>query len=207
MDTSTKGKKPHHKGSAVLFKNPLLERLTRTPIVVPIAIFVVFTISLIYWTLHHALLSLWAILIVFPVGFLTFTLIEYFVHRSLFHMVTDTKTKAKIQYIFHGVHHDYPRDKKRLAMPPLVSITITVFLFLIFKLIMNNYTFAFLPGFLVGYASYLLIHYAIHAYQPPNNFLKHLWINHSIHHYKDPERAFGVSSPLWDYIFRTIPKK
>ncbi|MCG8340010.1 MAG: sterol desaturase family protein [Cytophagales bacterium] len=207
MDTSTQVRTPHHKGTTALFKNPLLEKLTRTHIAVPISIFVVFAVSLIYWALHHNLLSFGAVLIVFLAGFLTFTLVEYLVHRYVFHMGTSTKTKAKIQYTFHGVHHDYPKDKERLAMPPLVSVTISVLLFLVFKLSMGNYAFAFLPGFVVGYASYLLVHYAIHAYQPPKNFLKHLWINHGIHHYKDHERAFGVSSPLWDYIFGTIPKK
>ena len=92
-------------------------------------------------------------------------------------------------------------------MPPLVSLTIATILFLIFKLIMGNYAFAFLPGFAVGYASYLLVHYAVHAYRPPKNFLKQLWVNHGIHHYKNSEHVFGVSSPLWDYIFGTMPKK
>jgi sterol desaturase/sphingolipid hydroxylase (fatty acid hydroxylase superfamily) len=74
---------------------------------------------------------------------------------------------------------------------------------------MGDYAFAFLPGFLVGYASYLAVHYMVHAYQPPRNFMKMLWVNHGIHHYKDGEIIFGVSSPLWDYIFGTmsIPHK
>jgi sterol desaturase/sphingolipid hydroxylase (fatty acid hydroxylase superfamily) len=72
---------------------------------------------------------------------------------------------------------------------------------------MGDFVFAFLPGFLVGYASYLGVHYMVHAYQPPKNFLKTLWINHSIHHYKDGEIVFGVSSPLWDYIYGTMKEK
>ena len=72
---------------------------------------------------------------------------------------------------------------------------------------MGDFVFAFLPGFLVGYASYLFVHYIVHAYAPPKNFFKALWVNHSIHHYKDNTVVFGVSSPLWDYVFRTMPKK
>jgi sterol desaturase/sphingolipid hydroxylase (fatty acid hydroxylase superfamily) len=64
-----------------------------------------------------------------------------------------------------------------------------------------------LPGFLVGYAFYLSVHYMVHVYQPPKNFLKVLWINHAVHHYKHGEYVFGVSSPLWDYIFGTMREK
>lgn len=92
-------------------------------------------------------------------------------------------------------------------MPPLLSITISTVLLLIFRVLMGDVVFAFLPGFLVGYAAYISVHYMIHAYQPPKGFLKILWVNHSIHHYKNGEVVFGVSSPLWDYVFGTMSTK
>jgi sterol desaturase/sphingolipid hydroxylase (fatty acid hydroxylase superfamily) len=107
----------------------------------------------------------------------------------------------------HGVHHEFPKDKDRLAMPPLLSITIATILLLLFRLVMGDLVFAFLPGFLVGYAAYLSVHYMVHAFQPPKNFFKVLWVNHSVHHYKDGEFIFGVSSPLWDYIYGTMREK
>jgi sterol desaturase/sphingolipid hydroxylase (fatty acid hydroxylase superfamily) len=58
----------------------------------------------------------------------------------------------------------------------------------------------------LGYAGYLFVHYIVHAYPPPKNRLKQLWINHSVHHYKDGKKAFGVSPPLWDYVFGTMPE-
>ena len=116
-------------------------------------------------------------------------------------------TKKEAQYKMHGVHHDYPKDKQRLAMPPFLSITIATILLLIFELILDKYSFSFLAGFLVGYAMYLLVHYSVHIFRAPNNFLKALWVNHSIHHYSPEDAMFGVSSPLWDYVFGTTPKK
>lgn len=112
-----------------------------------------------------------------------------------------------MQYVMHGVHHEFPKDKDRLAMPPLVSVTISTILLLLFRLIMQDLAFAFLPGFLVGYASYLGVHYMVHAYPPPKNFTKSLWVNHSVHHYKHGEFVFGVSSPLWDYIYGTMHER
>jgi sterol desaturase/sphingolipid hydroxylase (fatty acid hydroxylase superfamily) len=197
--------RPKNKGQKVIFKNPILERLTRTHIAVPISIFSVFSAGLIYYAFTYAQLPAYLIGILFLSGLLIFTFIEYLVHRYAFHMDTDTDLKQKIQYNLHGVHHEYPKDKGRLAMPPVMSVLLAVSLFVAFNYVIGEYTYAFLPGFIMGYASYLFVHFIVHAYQPPKNFLKILWINHSIHHYKDNNKAFGVSSPLWDYVFRTLP--
>ncbi|MEQ9425549.1 MAG: sterol desaturase family protein [Cyclobacteriaceae bacterium] len=205
--TAERLKKPNNAGKHQLFDNPILERLSRTHILVPTTMFFVISGGLIYWGNVKEFVPAINLLILFTIGWLAFTLVEYLVHRYVFHMEPDTATKANIQYKFHGVHHDYPKDKERLAMPPLVSITISTALFFIFMYLMGNAVYGFLPGFLIGYSMYLFVHYAVHAYQPPKNFLKVLWVNHGIHHYKDHERAFGVSSPIWDYVFRTMPRK
>ena len=199
--------KPQNKGSKQLFQTPILERLTRTHIATPLVIFFVYATVLLYWNLTHTTLSATYTLIMFFSGFIAFTWVEYIVHRYIFHMATYTKFREKFQYVVHGVHHEFPKDKDRLAMPPLLSVTIATVLLLVLKVFMNDLVFAFLPGFLIGYAAYLAVHYMVHAYPPPKNFLKILWINHSIHHYKHGESIFGVSSPLWDYIYGTLKEK
>ena len=207
MNTSTKTIRPQNKGTKVLFNNPVLERLSRTNTAIPVSIFLTFSAFLMVWGFIYSQYPAWTQVLVFFIGLLLFSLVEYLVHRYLFHMITDTRRKEKIQYTFHGVHHEFPKDTSRLAMPPVISVVIVTLLYYTFKLTMGDYTFGFLPGFITGYSLYLIVHYVVHAYQPPKNFLKALWINHGIHHYKDHERAFGVSSPLWDYVFRTTPKK
>lgn len=199
--------KPNHKGSAQLFKNPILEKMTRTHIAVPITIFLVIATGLIYYGITHGFINIFEAIGFFFLGWFIFTLLEYLAHRYVFHMDTDTPLKARLQYLFHGNHHEYPKDKKRLAMPPVVSILYASAFFFIFKVIFGTFVFGVVAGMLFGYAMYLLVHYVVHAYPPPKNFLKQLWINHSIHHYKDPEAAFGVSMPLWDYILGTMPKR
>lgn len=207
MSAQTKTIKPRNKGTKVLFKNPILERLSRTNTAVPVTIFLSFSIFLMVWGFLYSPLSAFTQIAVFLVGLLLFSLIEYLVHRYVFHMITNTKLRERIQYTFHGVHHEFPKDTSRLAMPPVVSVVIVTSLYFIFKFLMGPFTYGFLPGFIIGYSLYLIVHHVVHAYQPPGNFFKALWINHGIHHYKDHERAFGVSSPLWDYIFRTTPRK
>ncbi|MBL7843804.1 MAG: sterol desaturase family protein [Cyclobacteriaceae bacterium] len=198
---------PKNKGTKQLFKNPVLEKLTRTHISVPLIIFFTYAAALLYWSITHTELNPLLTTTLFFVGWLAFTWVEYNVHRYVFHMRAHTEKRKELQYTLHGVHHEYPKDKERLAMPPVLSITIATVLLLLLRLVMGDFVFAFLPGFLVGYASYLGVHYMVHACQPPKNFLKALWVNHSIHHYKDGEIVFGVSSPLWDYIYRTMKEK
>lgn len=197
---------PKNKGTQVLFQNPILERLSRTHIAVPISIFVVYSAVLLYLAFITIQLTWWVTISLFVAGFLLFTLIEYLVHRYVFHMEPTTELKKNMQYKMHGVHHEFPKDKDRLAMPPVLSITLATILLFGFRLIIGDFTFGFLPGVLIGYASYLFVHYIVHAYRPPKNAFKILWVHHGIHHYKEPDRAFGVSSPLWDVIFRTMPR-
>ena len=195
---------PNNKSTKV-FENKIIEKLSRTHISVPLTIFSIYSTVLLYYSITNSETSLGTTVSLFVLGVLAFTLTEYLVHRYVFHMGIYTELRKKIQYVIHGVHHKYPKDKTRLAMPPIMSITLATALLLIFRLVMGDLVFSFLPGYLMGYAGYLLVHYILHAYQPPKNGFKVLWIHHGIHHHKNPEKAYGVSSPLWDYIFRTMP--
>lgn len=199
--------KPHAKGTKALFRNKLMERLTRTHIAIPLIVFTLISGGLIYYGLNNALISKISAPLLFIAGLITFTLVEYLMHRFLFHLMPKNEKQEKFAYTIHGVHHDYPKDKDRLAMPIPLSVTLAALFFLFYRLIMGDAVFGFLPGFLMGYASYLWVHYMVHAFRPPKSFWKILWVHHGIHHYKEPHSAFGVSSPLWDVIFRTMPKK
>src|SRR5690606_24013266 len=113
--------KPDNHGSAHMFKNPVLERLSRTHIAIPITLF----LAVGAYSLHHGITTTeiagWLGFVLLLAGFLSFTFVEYMMHRYLYHMLPTNKIKDKVQYTIHGVHHDYPKDKDRLAMPPFIS--------------------------------------------------------------------------------------
>jgi hypothetical protein len=199
--------KPQNTGTERLFRNPVLERLTRSHISVPVSLFILYASSLMYWSTTHTAFAVWLTAALFFAGWLFYSWVEYQVHRRLFHIATTTETRKKFQYTMHGVHHHHPKDKDRLAMPPVLSVTLATVLLLFFKTFMGDYAFGFTAGFLVGYASYLLVHYLVHIHRPPKNAFRVLWVNHSIHHYRDGEIIFGVSSPLWDYVYGTMERK
>lgn len=199
--------KPNHTGTKNMFDNPVLEKLTRTNAFVPITMYYVIPVFLMTYGYLYAEVPGLRLVLLFFGGAFFFTFLEYVLHRYLFHMDTDTEFKKKLQYNIHGLHHDYPKDKDRLAMPIVASVTLAVVLYLVFYVTMGKNAYGFLSGVMVGYSTYLLVHYVVHAYPPPKNFLKNLWVNHAVHHYKEGEHAFGVSSPFWDYVFGTMPKK
>lgn len=209
MSETTIDKKPNVKaeGTTQLFKNPILEKLTRSHFSVPLTMLLSISAFLLYWGIAKVGLPVSTVIWLFIVGYFSWTLGEYLLHRYVFHMTDKYKITKWIQYTVHGVHHEYPKDKDRIVMPPAGAIIIGSLLFGVFYLILWDYAFAFAPGFLFGYVTYAFMHYAIHAYRPPKNFLKWIWIYHSIHHYKHPDKYFGVSSPLWDFIFQSIDKK
>ncbi|SFQ22029.1 sterol desaturase family protein [Hymenobacter arizonensis] len=199
--------RPKHKGSAQLFENPLLERLSHTHIALPVGIFAATALLSMYYGLSHGFMSGLSALGLFLLGLFAFTYAEYAVHRYLYHLPATTARRAKLQYTLHGVHHEYPKDKTRLAMPPIVTVFVASLLFFIFRLSFGSYAFGLLAGFTFGYAMYLFVHYATHAYAPPKNFLKVWWTHHAQHHYRPEPVAFGVSSTLWDHINGTMPSK
>ncbi len=192
--------------SPSLFENKWLDRLTRTHVAIPVTMFFLYALGLIYYSKIATALSNWQIAGLFFGGWFLFTFAEYMFHRYLYHIEPTTEFRKNFSYKAHGVHHDYPKDKQRLAMPPWLSVLIGTFLLFVFELVLSSYSFATLAGFMTGYAFYLLVHYTVHIFRPPNNFLKELWVNHAIHHYKDNTIMFGVSSPIWDYVFGTLPK-
>lgn len=140
-------------------------------------------------------------------GTIVFTFMEYVFHRFVYHSGEDYLAEQNWQYKIHGVHHVHPTDKDILAMPIPLAILLSAIFFGLFWLIMGIHTFFFWPGFFIGYAAYLYIHYIVHTRKPPQNAFKVLWSHHHLHHYVYDNKAFGVSSPLWDYIFRTMPPK
>ncbi len=204
-----KFEKIHNKGQAKLFKNQYLEYLTKTHPLVIWGIYVPIITFMLYYSNVVVKMDLMLVGAVFFAGMFFWTLFEYMIHRFAFHFIAESDRALKIVYIIHGNHHEYPRDKERLFMPPVPSLILASFIFscmyFIAQLIgLRENVFAFFPGFMLGYLMYGTMHYAIHAWNPPYKWMKPLWRNHHLHHYKNERLGFGVSTTLWDRVFGTM---
>ncbi len=199
-----KFEKIHNKGQAQLFRNSYLEMLTKTHPLVIWGIYFPVIVGLLYHSAANLSMNVFAIAAVFCAGMFFWTFFEYIMHRFVFHMVAESERARKIIYVMHGNHHHFPRDKERLFMPPVPSIIISSLLFFLFYAVMRDAVFMFFPGFILGYLIYGSMHYAIHAWNPPFRWMKPLWRNHHLHHYKDEHRGYGVSTTIWDRVFGTM---
>lgn len=201
MQVETKVK---NKGQARLFESEYLEILTKTHPLIIWGMYLPMIIYSLYYSYASLGYSLQTVLLVFGGAILFWSFAEYVLHRFVFHWVSENKAVQRFTYLLHGNHHEFPRDRQRLFMPPVPSLILAAVLFALHYIFLREITFMFFPGFILGYLIYGTMHYAIHAFNPPFKWMKPLWRNHHLHHYKDHDRGFGVSSSIWDHVFGTF---
>ncbi len=199
-----KFEKIHNKGQARLFENRYLEVLTKTHPAVIWGMYTPIIVGMLIYSHLRAGFPWWNVALTFFGAMVFWTFFEYLMHRFAFHLVSQKSRIRRIIYVMHGNHHEFPRDKERLFMPPVPSIILASVIFSIQYLVLGKFAFAFFPGFMLGYLMYGSMHYAIHAWNPPFKWMKPLWRNHHLHHYKRDDLGFGVSTSFWDRIFGTM---
>lgn len=189
--------------TARMFKRDWMEPFSKVHFTVPLIIF----IPVIGYYLYKAAITVspwYLILGLYAGGIFTWSLMEYILHRFLFHYKPPGKIGARIHFIFHGVHHDYPNDAMRLVMPPVMSVPLAIIFYFLFKLVLGEtMVFPFFAGFVSGYLFYDISHFAIHHFNFKNKFWLNIKKHHMFHHYKEPAKGYGVSSKLWDKVFKT----
>ena len=144
----------------------------------------------------------------FAFGTLGWTLVEYGLHRVVFHFkpAEDSPVQQDLSFLIHGIHHDYPWDADRLVMPPTVSALIAGLLWFPAGWAFGASAHAWFAGLVMGYVWYDLTHYYLH-HAVPTTALGH-WLRkyHLVHHFKTPSVRYGITTPLWDVVFGTYPK-
>jgi len=190
--------------TARMFKSDFMEALSKVHFSVPLYIYVPVIVYLLYRSIGVLSIPAFTILEYIVIGIAIWTVTEYLLHRFLFHFNPKTDFGRRISFIFHGVHHDYPNDTKRLVMPPSASLPLALIFFTIFYFVFGEvYVLPFFAGFITGYLFYDITHYAIHHFNMHNKFWLMIKNHHMRHHYKDSTKGYGVSSPIWDVVFRT----
>jgi sterol desaturase/sphingolipid hydroxylase (fatty acid hydroxylase superfamily) len=140
----------------------------------------------------------------FFVGVLLWTLIEYLLHRFVFHLRPKSPSGKIRAFMVHGYHHEFPNDKMRLVAPPLMSGTFGIIAALLYYLIFGpNYWLQVFAGTTIGYLMYDWTHYYTHHFHPKTHLGRWVRRYHLLHHYKHDPTRFGISSPLWDLVFGT----
>ena len=193
--------------SVRMFESDFLEFFSHVHPITPLVLYVPPMVYMLYASVAYRNLSVLSVAAWFILGVVLWTLLEYVIHRWAFHYEPKTNWGRKLHFIVHGVHHDYPSDASRLVMPPSVSVPLAILFYLMFVVIFGRCGAAVWAGLIAGYLGYDMIHFATHHFAMKSRIGSWLKQYHLRHHYKDDQSGYGVSSPLWDYIFGTAARK
>lgn len=132
-------------------------------------------------------------------GLLWWSLLEYLLHRFLFHR------KNRLFGRRHLQHHARVKERP-LALAPWPSAVLGAVLHAVplFAFLEASIAAPFFGGFLVGYLVYEYVHYAVHYHRQRTPMGRWLRSYHLLHHHKTPKARYGVTSPVWDLVFGTF---
>jgi dihydroceramide fatty acyl 2-hydroxylase len=193
--------------SPPLFESDFLNFFSRVHPSIPAIVFVPVVVAM-EWLGASGGYAAWELGLFTLAGGAIWTLAEYWLHRLFFHWEPDNAFGHRMHFIIHGIHHDHPNDKLRLVMPPAVSIPLAALFLGLFALVFGTpLAFPVFAGFIAGYLIYDYTHYYVHHAVPKTQFGKRLREHHMRHHFQDHRYGYGVSSPAWDVVFRTLPRR
>jgi sterol desaturase/sphingolipid hydroxylase (fatty acid hydroxylase superfamily) len=148
------------------------------------------------------------LLILFLSGVFAWTLLEYGLHRFVFHLQIPLRNPHLRELVnaSHLSHHASPRDPTKVLVRPVYGLVISSILYgLIYAALRNPFSAAVLmTGIWSGFLYYEAVHYRVHFSLSPSGLIARQRRSHFYHHFTNNKRCFGVTSPLWDYVFGTI---
>ena len=109
----------------------------------------------------------------FLLGNFIWTVLEYVLHRFLFHLdeyLPDHNIALTIHFLLHGVHHYIPMDRLRLVMPPLLF---TALQFPFTQLAYKLFPVAVANGIIAGAFTFCMSSLrCAHSALPDGNFIR-----------------------------------
>jgi dihydroceramide fatty acyl 2-hydroxylase len=141
----------------------------------------------------------------FPLGFLTWQVLEYFIHKKVFHWLGVGPITRRFHDIVHGFHHKYPDDDTRLVMPLAVSIGLaSVIAGGLWFIHRPELTLPWWVGLVCGYLWYDFLHWSTHHREPLTEWGRRQRAHHMMHHFGDHEANFGISHRWIDRLLGTL---
>ena len=182
-----------------MFQSDFLEFFSKVHPRTPFVFWVPIASAVFGYSLYAALTTPLEALAVFPLGFFTWQLLEYWIHKKIFHTWPGPTA--------HGFHHTYP-DDTRLVMPLTISIALASIIAGGLSLLHRpDLTIPFWTGLVFGYLWYDFTHWSTHHREPRTAWGKRQRAHHLAHHFGDPDANFGISHMWMDKVLGTLMKK
>lgn len=133
-------------------------------------------------------------------GVLSWSLLEYLLHRFVFHGPYRRALGAP-EHRRHHAEVDWfaPWYQKGAAALAATALALPLAWWAAGPAAGGIFTGAFVAS----YVLYEWLHRRAHTHAPRGAYGRWLRRNHFAHHFRDPRRAHGVTTPIWDYVFGT----
>ncbi len=183
------------------FKNPLLEKMAYTSALTLNIVFIPIAIYFLYLSSQkHSMVIV--CLGVFA-GLFLWSLLEYVMHRFAFHFKFKNEKLKRLHAILHLSHHEFIHDKRKYQTLILVSLPTAILGYYLLTWLFGAYAQPMVAGLIIGYVLYEFTHASTHRMKMDAMMVRHVKQHHMSHHFLDQEKNFGVTSPLWDIVFKT----
>jgi sterol desaturase/sphingolipid hydroxylase (fatty acid hydroxylase superfamily) len=142
-----------------------------------------------------------------PLGMLIWTLLEYGLHRFLFHMRVALPNPV-LRDLVNGTHMDHhasPRDPNKVLVKPGYGVAVSAILYGLTYMVSGSPFSAagIMTGIWLGFLYYEAVHYRVHFSLSATGLVAKQRRTHFHHHFTNNKQCFGVTSPLWDHVFGT----
>ena len=133
-------------------------------------------------------------------GAALWTLAEYALPRFVFHEMPGGGPGAREHRMHHANPGYFAPWTQKAAAAGAVTALLGPLAWLAAGPLLAG---AFTGGFVAMYLAYEVLHRRVHTHPPRGPYGRWRRRNHLAHHFTDPRRAHGVTSPLWDHVFGT----
>jgi len=143
------------------------------------------------------------------IGIVAWTLLEYGFHRILLHAEFRSPIMQKFINASHLRHHAAPRDPDQILVQLSFALVISAVLYGAILIATRDafVTSGVMSGVWLGFLYYEAVHYRVHLSLAHSALLQQQRRAHFYHHFSDSGKCFGVTSPLWDYVFGTMRRR
>ena len=187
----------------LMFENPFLEMCSKTPWWTVPLLWLPLVVSSLCTALWQHGLAPAALVCWLALGLLAWTVLEYVLHRFVFHAQPLRGWAVTLHFALHGCHHKQPADRLRLVFPPLFAAPLVAFFGRACRTAVGGAPgLVMWSGMLLGYINYDVGHYHMHS-GARCGWLAGARRRHLRHHFKETDRNYGVSCDLLDRLCGT----
>ena len=133
-------------------------------------------------------------------GAFAWTFAEYGLHHWNGHRMLGKTTFSKLHLRHHADQRYFAPTSAKIAAAIPANALVAAATIWGFGPVVG---IAFTTGFATMYAAYEVIHRRTHTHPPRGWYSRWTRRHHLYHHFGSPKMNHGVTTPLWDLVFRT----